>query len=996
MILLDMRTLVFSNVVTDIVCMLVILLLWHQSRKRFAGTGFWVFDFAFQSAAAFLIILRGSIPDWMSMVLANTLVIGGAILGYMGLVRFIGKKISQVHNYVLLAVFACIHAYFTLVQPNQAARNLNLSVGLLIICFQCMWFLVHSIEPRMRRLTLGVGMVFGAYCLVSVVRIVGFFTGTRVANDYFHSGAFESLILISYQMLFILLTYSLVLMVNKRLVVEVKTQEEKFAKAFHSSPYAITLTRLSDGQIAEVNDGFLNITGYRYAEAIGKTTVDLHLWDKEEDRVVAVNELSKSGKVEGREFQFRKKSGEMITGLFSADIIPINDQEFVLSSISDITERKRTEEALRESEEKYRNLVNFAPAAIYEMDLQGSKFLSVNEVMCDILRYSREELLSMKPTDLMDQESRSFFKERIRKKLAGEKIDETIEYRIRRKDGEWIDTAINVGAITYTDEKPTRVVVIGHEITERKKIEQALRQSEERYRHLVQHAPAGIYEIDFTTGHFTEVNDVMCQILGYTRDEFLAMTAFDILDDEGRARFASRIRLGRSGGRPDEAAEYLVRTKDGRLIWALVNVTFRWNGDKIVGATVVAHDITERKRTEEALKENQALLKTIIESTPDYISLKDREGRYVMVNSAAAGSLSLSTSKSATEVIGKKDDDIFPSEVARRVMEEDRQVITSGEMRSYDQSFTIGHEVRTFSTVKSPCLNPEGTVIGVVTLSRDITERKRAEEELRRSRDELEMRVQERTEELQAINKQLSVENEERLRVEIELRESENRLRELSTALLSAQERERKLIAQEIHDSLGASLAATKFKVETVLTEMGDDNPRTRVALETVIPIVQGTIEEARRIQMSLRPSILDDLGILPTINWSCRQFESIYPAIRITREIDVEEDEVPKSLKIVIYRVLQEALNNIAKHSKTSIVLLSLRKTDQAIQLVIRDSGHGFNPEEAYYRKGAAKGLGLDSMRERTELSGGSFNIESAEGKGTTIFASWPLGRNA
>ena len=242
------------------------------------------------------------------------------------------------------------------------------------------------------------------------------------------------------------------------------------------------------------------------------------------------------------------------------------------------------------------------------------------------------------------------------------------------------------------------------------------------------------------------------------------------------------------------------------------------------------------------------------------------------------------------------------------------------------------------------------------------------------------------------MNEELKAENEERLRIEIELRESENHLRQLSTALLSAQERERKLIAQEIHDSMGASLAATKFKVETALNEMRYGNTKTRAALESVIPIVQGTIEEARRIQMSLRPSILDDLGILATVNWFCRQYESIYPSIRVRKEIDIQEHEVPGPLKIVIYRVLQEALNNIAKHSKASVVLLFLRKNSQMIELIIRDSGHGFNLEEALSRKGTARGLGLDSMRERVELLGGSFLIESKKGAGTVIRATWPL----
>jgi PAS domain S-box-containing protein len=352
MLHLDIRTIVFSNVITNTVCTLVIWVLWRQSRKRFPGTGFWVFDFVFQTTALILIILRGHIPDWMSIVLPNTLVLAGALLGYMGLERFVGKKTRQIHNYSLLLVFASVHAYFTWVQPDLGARNLNLSVGLLMICFQCLWLLLFRVDPGRRRLTLGVGLVFGAYSLVSLVRMAAYFSGKPVKPDYFQSGAFDSLVLVSYQMLFILLTYGLVLMFNKRLLVEVQTQEEKFSKAFHSSPNAIILSRLSDGHIIEVNDGFVKISGYNAVEALGETTIDLHLWDKEEDRVLAVNELSQRGQVPGREFQFRKKSGERIFGLFSAEIIRIDDQTLVLSSISDISGIKGAEEALRRKTER--------------------------------------------------------------------------------------------------------------------------------------------------------------------------------------------------------------------------------------------------------------------------------------------------------------------------------------------------------------------------------------------------------------------------------------------------------------------------------------------------------------------------------------------------------------------------------------------------------------------------------------------------------------------
>ena len=288
-----------------------------------------------------------------------------------------------------------------------------------------------------------------------------------------------------------------------------------------------------------------------------------------------------------------------------------------------------------------------------------------------------------------------------------------------------------------------------------------------------------------------------------------------------------------------------------------------------------------------------------------------------------------------------------------------------------------------------------------VTVFEDVTDRKHAEEalrqrtlELQRLTETLEQQVQERTEELEAANEELRNKIDVCQKVETELKKSESDLRQLSVELLNAQEKERKLVAGEIHDSIGSSLSAIKFKVENALTEVVDKRSGTTTALRSVIPIVQGAIDEARRIQMNLRPSLLDDLGILATIKWFCRQFESTYSRIQISQSIKIEEHEVPDSLKTVIFRVLQEGLNNAAKHSKANVVLLSLGKTDQAIKLVIRDRGQGFDLSGLQSPNGTARGLGLKNMRERIELSGGSFDIESTVGEGTTIRASWPLGK--
>jgi len=214
------------------------------------------------------------------------------------------------------------------------------------------------------------------------------------------------------------------------------------------------------------------------------------------------------------------------------------------------------------------------------------------------------------------------------------------------------------------------------------------------------------------------------------------------------------------------------------------------------------------------------------------------------------------------------------------------------------------------------------------------------------------------------------------------LQESERQLRFLSSQLLKAQENERKRIAQEL----------IKFGVEDALNRMdkGTAGPGGE-ALGSIIPMVKSLIEDVRRICTDLRPPLLDDLGLLATISWFCRKFQTIYSGIRIEKQIDIKENEVPDILKTVIYRVLQEAFNNIAKHSKADLVRLYLRKAEGTIDLFIEDNGRGFDLQDALSAESSKRGLGLASMKERTEYSGGSFSIESIRGVGTIVRASWP-----
>ena len=377
--MLDIKTLMLLYVIVNFISAGAVAVIWGQNRGRFAGITFWLVDMLLQAAGAVLIVLRGLVPDLVSMVLANTMVQAGALIILLGLERFTGKKGWQIQNYVLLAVFIAIFTYYALVQPDLRVREIILSAMSMIFTFQCGWLLLRRVDPGMRTITRLTGIVFAGYVVFSFIRILLhiFFPGQT--NDFFKAGAVDALAITVYIFLSICLAISLVLMVNRRLLADVKTQEEKFTAAFHSSPYAITLTRPADGRIFEVNDSFETISGYKYAEIIGKTTVELRLWVREADRLAVVSELAQGREVYAMEYQFRKKTGEVLTGLFSANLVTINNEKCILSSIGDITVQRAAEEALKVGDKRYRDALQSVIVAMSKFNESRDPYTTSHE-----------------------------------------------------------------------------------------------------------------------------------------------------------------------------------------------------------------------------------------------------------------------------------------------------------------------------------------------------------------------------------------------------------------------------------------------------------------------------------------------------------------------------------------------------------------------------------------------------------------------------------------
>jgi len=217
-------------------------------------------------------------------------------------------------------------------------------------------------------------------------------------------------------------------------------------------------------------------------------------------------------------------------------------------------------------------------------------------------------------------------------------------------------------------------------------------------------------------------------------------------------------------------------------------------------------------------------------------------------------------------------------------------------------------------------------------------------------------------------------------------------LQELSSRLLEVQERERKKIANELHDSIASSLTAVILGLSRAIPAIETCDPLYHAVITSSITMLQKVIDETRQLINALRPPLLDDFGLISSIQWFTEQYHGLYPHLTTDKRIAIEENLIPSQLKIVLFRIIQEAFTNIVKHSRAQAANLYLKQEENAIHLVINDNGAGFDQDAVSSNREPNCGFGILSMKERAKLSGGKLSIESAREKGTVISASWPL----
>ncbi|MBI3921823.1 MAG: PAS domain S-box protein, partial [Armatimonadetes bacterium] len=555
---------------------------------------------------------------------------------------------------------------------------------------------------------------------------------------------------------------------RKRAEAALRESEARFSTLFHSSPARVALTRLEDGLFLDVNEGFLQAAGRERDEVVGHTSLGLEDWVDDEERVKLRNMLADRGSVRSFEAKLRAKSGEIRDVLMSADVIELSGQQCILSVALDITDRRRAEQALRESEERYRTLAEASHDMINvvnrQWEVEYSNTFSARQfgvLPADLIGKRLSEIF---PPEISNRQQASL--QQVFDSGQSSYIEAPAVFHGRTA---WLGTWIV--PIKDKDDGTSTLLVVSRDITERKQAEEALRESERSMRELVRHARCGLWsgKIEAITGgeDSSRMGDAfLWQIhpqpdeqalqdmvpLDASPDGFYSTAIYLSVPEEERAAKDAVGLAALRRGDDHYSQEFRCFDRDGRMHWiheemSLQPLTPGWW--KVFGVWV---DVTERRRAEEAVRENEQRLASIYNTVGDVIFhlAVEPEGqfRFESVNPAFLRVTGLRQDM----VVGRRVNEIIPEPSLTMVLDKYRQAIEEKSIVNWEETSDYPNGRLTGEVGIAPVFDAKGTCTHLVGSVHDLTERKQAEEALRESEARYRMLVQTMNEGLIAVD----------------------------------------------------------------------------------------------------------------------------------------------------------------------------------------------------------------------------------------------------
>jgi PAS domain S-box-containing protein len=716
------------------------------------------------------------------------------------------------------------------------------------------------------------------------------------------------------------------------------------------------LSKKLDGTISSWNKSAERLFGYTPEEAIGQHITLIVPWERRSEEEGILRRLAEGERVDHFETVRRRKDGTTLD--VSLTISPIRDAAGRVIGASnvarDITDLKRSERALSEQA----RLLDLSNDAIFVRDA-ADRVTYWNKAAAELYGFTREEALGRVTHDLLHTQFPAPL-EKIKKQL----------HRDERWTGELVHTRndgvqVIVNSRWVLDRKADGntwcVLETNNDITQEKQTERALRESEERFRAIVETTPECVKLIS-AEGTLLHMNSPGLEMVGAgSADEVVGKNIYDLIAPEDRDRFKAfneSICRGERG-----SLQFDIVGLEGKRRQMETHAAPLPNPDGTLIHLAVTSDISERKQAEKLLRQSEERFRGLVNAssdvvyhmTPDWSEIGELDGRGFVADASKPRKDWLN------EYIDAADQPL--------VLKTIREAVRTKSM------FELEHRVRradgtlgwTYSRAV-PLLNGNGEIIEWFGAASDVTARREAEEKYRKLAQTLDAEVRARTRELE---------------------EKSSRVRELSWRLLRSQDEERRHIARELHDSAGQTLTVLGISLAQLAQKAGRNAPDLAGEAEQIQETVQQLHREIRTTSYLLHPPLLDENGLYSAVSW---YVQGLLERSGLEVHLDISKDfgRLPSEMELVIFRLVQECLTNIHRHSESKTASIRVSREPNQITLDIRDQGKGMSGARLAEIQSGLSGVGIRGMRERLSQFEGAMKIES-DSSGTRVFATIP-----